>query len=265
MCVYYGKSLVTRLNLIGIGIISLLLAGLSACNIDNYNVTPVVPGTKKIHVAIKSSANLTTGDLTKIQEIHYYENGKVESEYHYYEDGATLKSESTYDYKTPETAKETLIKYSSNGDVSGKTFYGYTFDQGKIKERLQLDSNNTPLTISLFDYDLNGNLLQQIDTNYKTGSVVTIDYINLYKDGVLVQRETKVSGGNNNNSQSSVDNFHYSQSQGAQKVDVVSTDFKGSTTKVTYIMNDEGYIGEEITTDENNKIVKRYVYTYEYF
>jgi hypothetical protein len=156
----------------------------------------------------------------------------------------------------PKTEREISF---ANGDTSKILIYNYVIVNGRISQKITLDTSGNVIKSEEMIYDKNGNVIKLLITN-ANGSKNVIEYQNSYTNGTLTSRYTL----ENNGSVTQRDSIVYNIKD--NYFEKITTDNKGLVYYTTgYTVDDKGRVREEVIKDVNGVIIEKYIYEFTYF
>jgi hypothetical protein len=194
--------------------------------------------------------------IVKIAFREFNRNGDIVEEMNYDKNGK-LKAISEFTF-TNGSKTEREISFA-NGDTSKILIYNYVIVNGRISQKITLDTSGNVIKSEEMIYDKNGNVIKLLITN-ANGSKNVIEYQNSYTNGTLTSRYTL----ENNGSVTQRDSIVYNIKD--NYFEKITTDNKGLVYYTTgYTVDDKGRVREEVIKDVNGVIIEKYIYEFTYF
>ncbi len=216
----------------------------------------------KIQSQTKWLADNTTG--SKIQKVsckQFDKESNLISLEEFDEDGV-IQTRSTFSY-SDKSSLEKRLYFNDEGVVDSSISIEYIFGEaGRKQKKMVYNDNGTLISIEKFDYDAEGNLVKRVELD-TTGSISDeVSYENNYNsEGNLVNRY--VNPGANGTYQAR-DSLYYEKQDYTVKLINFNSSGNIETIK-TFIYNRHGKVKIETESLPNGKIIKKYVFEYEYY
>lgn len=238
----------------------LILVSILALNACQELVSPDIVE-KSYTVKTETKWNVDINTNSKIYKVHFIEydiEGKVLLNEEYNNLG-NLFSRSEYSHNLTES-NEKLIIFGDSGNIVNQTRIVYNYDiQGRISKKVSYNDSGSIISVANYSYDSNGNVLTKIEEKENIGTKKT-DFTYSYNNkGNLIERITLNEG-----AAQSRDSLVYEPNKQQLKV----YNFNQDNLIISYeIMNysHEGLVLEQLVFDNNNKLLKKYIYDYTFF
>jgi hypothetical protein len=237
---------------------------LAACNMPDNPINPAYTP-DVIQSEEKWESDLLT--LSKEHKVYYKEFDKAGNILLFVEfnKDADTTTKSVYTYQDDQST-EIHFKYDNNGFVSENFKIKYRYNNSKIVEKKQYDSDGELEESWSFDYNQKGDLIKTVQEDLKKGVSTIKNYNNEYNtSGNLtgISYDIIVSGDNIPNANVLKDSIVYSADQ---SIKFYKIDQNGNVNKIySYIYDTTGKLKAEIISDSKGAIQKRYDFYYVYF
>lgn len=170
------------------------------------------------------------------------------------------KESSVFTYNDT-VSMEDKMYYSGDGTVTKQEKFEYVYDAaGRMKISRQIDKNGKICHTVQYDYDTFGNLIKKKETDYISGANTSMDITNRYSSGGYLSERIFNEGAN----VITRDSLSYTPDKSS--VEVVNINSDGKIELISaYLYDRAGRIREKRESDADGKILKTYVYEYEYY
>lgn len=221
---------------------------------DPYTVAP-----EQIFLKSQTKWNTNTNSNAKeniLEYISYDKSGKILESINYHQNG-NISSRSQFDYEG--NLGEELTKFFDvNGELINSNKSKYQYNNGLLVEKVSLDSDGSAIRRIVYDYNSSGELIKKVEFDVINNSSNELRYSYDYNESGNVVTRTI-----NDLSNSSIkkDSLVY----GNDFVDVFQINNGNFEVKTTIHYNRNGLVTTEVHTNSQGKVVKRFVYDYEFY